>query len=333
MEEARAGDVQRVLAVPARIQLNPDKVMHLVPKASGIVREANKWVGDPVAFGEVLAVFDSADMANAKSKYLDALKKETLAKANLTRETQLHDKQISAAQDYQNAVAEGEAVRIDLQLARQHLHRMGLNSKEIDALPEADANFLSRYELRSPMRGVIVERAIIKGELIDTAHEIYVIADPTSLSAEVYLFPTDFSLLEKSVELELLHPDGGRVTARIISMSPTVDSATGALRLIALLENSSSNWRQGGYAKAELKGKKESVALAVPKEAVQQIEGETVLFVRRSEGFEVRPVKVGICDQQCVEILSGLSPGESYAVKNTFLLKADHGKHEAEHMD
>lgn len=73
--KAAPGTIQKQVSAPARILLNPDKVMHLVPKLSGIVLEAHKWVGDPVVKGEILAVFESGDMAIAKSKYLDASKK------------------------------------------------------------------------------------------------------------------------------------------------------------------------------------------------------------------------------------------------------------------
>lgn len=333
LEVAQPGLVQTVVSAPARILLNQDKVMHLVPKVNGIVHEANKWVGQPIAKGEVLAVFESGDMAVAKSSYLDALKKEALASANLEREKQLHEKQISAAQDFQTSVADQEAARIEMELSRQKLHTLGLSRKEIDALPEADAALLRSYELRSPMRGVIIEKAITKGELIDTTREIYVIADPSTLWAEVYLFPSDFALLQEGLELELVHPNGNKITAQPVSISPSVDSSTGAVRLIASFVNQNGEWRHGMYALAALKGKATRVALAVPKEAVQQIEGEPTLFIKADEGFELRPVKTGLCDHQCVEILFGLAPGESYAAKNTFLLKADHGKDEAEHMD
>ncbi|MCE5316647.1 MAG: efflux RND transporter periplasmic adaptor subunit [Parachlamydia sp.] len=330
---AEPGKVQTVVSAPARILLNQDKVMHLVPKVNGVVHDANKWVGQRIKRGEVLAVFESSEMAVTKSSYLDALKKEALAASNLEREKQLHERQISAVQDFQNAVADQEAARIELELSRQRLHTLGLSRREIDALPDADPTLLRNYELRSPMNGIVIEKTITKGELIDTTREIYVIADPSSLWSEVYLFPTDFALLQEGLELELIHPNGNKSMARPISISPSVDPSTGAVRLIAEFNNSDSDWRQGMYALAELKGKATSVALAVPKEAVQQIEGEPTIFIYKEGGFELRPVKTGLCDHQCIEILFGLAPGESYAAKNTFLLKADHGKDEAEHMD
>ena len=51
------------------------------------------------------------------------------------------------------------------------------------------------------------------------------------------------------------------------------------------------------------------------------------------EGFERRDVKTGKADDTSVEIVSGLSSGDQIAVQNTFLLKAELGKGEAEHHD
>ena len=69
----------------------------------------------------------------------------------------------------------------------------------------------------------------------------------------------------------------------------------------------------------------------VPRAAVQEIGGESVVFVRTPEGFEKREVVLGRGDQDGVEVVFGLDPGERYAAANTFVLKAELGKSEAEH--
>ena len=53
--------------------------------------------------------------------------------------------------------------------------------------------------------------------------------------------------------------------------------------------------------------------------------------MRDGEGFEARQVKTGREDDDDIEIVSGLAPGETYAVANTFTLKAELEKGEAEH--
>jgi membrane fusion protein, heavy metal efflux system len=69
----------------------------------------------------------------------------------------------------------------------------------------------------------------------------------------------------------------------------------------------------------------------VPRQALKTIKGNPTLFVRHAEGFEARHVRTGREDDDDVEILGGLAPGETYAVANTFTLKAELEKGEAEH--
>ena len=70
----------------------------------------------------------------------------------------------------------------------------------------------------------------------------------------------------------------------------------------------------------------------VPKTALQTIKGERVVFVRSERGFEARQVATGREDDRAVEIVSGLFAGEAIAITNTFVLKAELGKAEAEHQ-
>jgi cobalt-zinc-cadmium efflux system membrane fusion protein len=61
------------------------------------------------------------------------------------------------------------------------------------------------------------------------------------------------------------------------------------------------------------------------------VKGSKVVFVGESGGFRVRPVTTGREDSLNVEIVSGLEFGETIATSNTFTLKAELGKAEAEH--
>ena len=70
-----------------------------------------------------------------------------------------------------------------------------------------------------------------------------------------------------------------------------------------------------------------TVRLAVPRAAVQTIRGDQFVFVRTANGFRKRSVKLGSSDDASFEVLSGLEPGETVAVANTFVIKAG-PKHE-----
>ena len=72
--------------------------------------------------------------------------------------------------------------------------------------------------------------------------------------------------------------------------------------------------------------------LCVHAGAIQTFERKTVVFVREGgDKLEARPVELGNSDQRFVEIRAGLSPGEKYVAENSFVVKAEMGKGEAEH--
>ncbi len=92
-------------------------------------------------------------------------------------------------------------------------------------------------------------------------------------------------------------------------------------------------WRPGAVAAASIVLTESRATTLVPRDAVQTIGGEPMVFVRTASGFEARTVATGRSNERLVEILSGLSAGEVIAVKNTFLLKAELGKNEAQETD
>lgn len=330
---AGPGIIQRTAQLPGKVIINTDKLAHIVPKVSGIVLKTTKNVGEMVNQGELLAVLESKEMAEAKSAYLAALKKQQLASSVLDREQNLFDKKISASQDYHSAKSDEEQSSIDLELARQHLQTLGMTAQEIDDLSESSAPHLRVYEMPAPIKGTVLEKNITNGEMIGTDRETYIIADLSNLWGEIIIYPHDVSSINTGQVAELRASDGTMTKARIIYLNPVIDEDTRTAKAIASINNSTGKWRPGTFFSATIILDAQKVNVAIPKNALHNIEGKNVVFVAKENGFEIRPVTMGINDSKNVEITSGLEPGEKYASTHTFLLKADHGKDEAEHMD
>ena len=102
--------------------------------------------------------------------------------------------------------------------------------------------------------------------------------------------------------------------------------------MVASVANPGHLFRPGSFVTAEIPLSRAHVEVLVPKAALQTINGERVVFVRTERGFEARQVATGREDDQAVEIVSGLFAGERIAVGNTFVLKAELGKAQAEHQ-
>jgi cobalt-zinc-cadmium efflux system membrane fusion protein len=333
LHQAAPGVLQKIARAPAKIALCSDNLVHIIPRIAGFVLYTNKNLGEKVEAGEMLAVLESREIAEAKAAYLSALKKEKLTSTTFAREQKLYEKKISTAQDYYIAENNWEEAVIDAELARQKLHAVGINEQEIGQLPHADPQGLRLYELHSPISGTVISRHVTPGEFIDHDREIYAIADLNTVWAEISLSSKGRIWAKEGQTVRIKMHDGVAVNAKLIYLSPTVDEETCASQAIAEIDNSSGIWIPGMFASAELIVLEEPVSLAVPKEAIHNIDGIDAVFIVQENGFEVRPVRTGRSDEKYYEILSGINPGEFFAGANSFLLKAELKKDEAEHMD
>ena len=124
---------------------------------------------------------------------------------------------------------------------------------------------------------------------------------------------------------------GDEGDARIIFISPLLDIDTRTARVVAEMDNADRVWRPGTYVRARIVTEETAVNLAVPLSAVQTIADEAVVFVRIEDGFEKREIVLGRRDEKSAEVIFGLDEGETIAISNTFVLKADLRKREAEH--
>lgn len=330
--QAAAGSLNTTLSTRGKITIHPDCLVHVLPKVPGVVKEARKNIGDSVKQDEIIAVLESREIADVKATYLAALEREKLAGTQLDRETNLHSKKISAEQDFINAKSAYQESKINLQLAGQKLRAFGLGEREIDLLSNQNIPELRMYEVRSPIDGTIINRHITKGEFIGDTTTIYEIADLTNVWVEIGLFSGDIchacqgSFVEVSVPSE--NPVNGqsqnqREKAKILYVCPIIQEESITARAVAELPNSDKKWRPGTFVNVEISKGETVCEIVVPKEALQNIDGADVVFVKNSDGFEKRIVQTGKSDDNHVEIVSGLEIGEAFADANSFILKAE----------
>lgn len=106
-------------------------------------------------------------------------------------------------------------------------------------------------------------------------------------------------------------------------VSPLLEERTRTARARVVLPNPEGLWRPGMLVKAHILVKTITPKVAVPKSALQTIDGKTCVFVREPDGFRPRPVTTGQEGENLVEILSGLKPGEEYVSFGAFILKGE----------
>lgn len=318
-------------AVPGVLAASQDRQARVTARLGGIVAEVRKALGEEVARGDVLAVLESREAADAKGEFLAAMRTAALAETTLARETRLWRQRVSAEQEFLQARTTAEEARIRVDLGRARLAALGLSEDEVTALARQPAATLRRLELRAPMAGRVTARNAVLGASVAADAEVFAVADLSVLWVELTIPPRDLPMARQGQTVLVTGEGDARTEGKIIFLSPILDPDTRSARAVAEIPNGDGTWRPGGFVTAHLSTGEQRVDVLVPRDAVQEVEGKKVVFVRNEKGFELREVEVGREDAASFEIIFGLDAGTEIAVANAFSLRAELSKSEAGH--
>lgn len=330
LAEVGPATIAKRLVVPGSIVPNADLIAHVSVKLSGTVAELRKNIGDDVIKDEVIAVLESREVADAKSEYLAARLTNDLAQDLSNRDKTIWEGRAIPEQQYlrsRNAAAQS-AMKVNI--ARQKLMALGLADSEIAALPDASEARLRRQDVRATISGRVVERKVELGTAVGRDNletELFVIVDLSRVWVDLSVASSDLPLIKEGQSVKISARGlSETTTGKIVFVSPLVDKDTRTARVVAEIQNADRTWRPGSFVTAAVALSERSVLVVAPTTAIQKFEGRTIVFVRTKVGFEKRAVVLGQKEDQTLEIASGLAPGETIAVTNTFSLKAELSK-------
>jgi cobalt-zinc-cadmium efflux system membrane fusion protein len=271
-----------------------------------------------------MAVLDSRELAEAKADFMAAHSREQLADKVYSREKALFEKQATSAQDVQEAEQQLTEARIALRLAEQKLIALGASTEEITKLIGNGKDPLTRYEISTPLAGVVIEKHVAKGETVNEDSDIFTIANLDTVWVNLTVYAKDIADVKKGSKVLIrADHDGTEAEAEIASITPFMDAATRTATARVVLPNQAGKWFPGTFVTGYIRHKHDTAAVAVPRDAVQTVDGQTVVFTEHdAESFELTPVTIGKSDRTTVEIVTGLKAGTRYVSQGAFHLKA-----------
>ena len=210
--------------------------------------------------------------------------------------------------------------------------KVGDSVREGEVLATVESNeSLKTYSITSALNGVVAERNINVGEQTNDK-TAFVIVDLSTVWVDVAVFPRDAGKVHVGQAVRIGNPANDlNAEGEIVAIAALGTSGNQSLSARVLLNNTEHQWTPGLFVNVDVMMAKKSVALAIRNEALQDHEGKQVIFVKEKDGFEPRPVKLGRTDGEFTEVLAGVNAGETYASKNSFIIKAELGKDGAEH--
>ena len=324
VKAAAATTLTLEVSLPGEIVANADRLAHIVPRIPGVVREVRNRVGDRVESEDVMAILDSRELAAAKSKFLASETRVELAQAILVREENLWKKKIGSEQEYLHAKNAFAEARIALREGKQALHALGLSEADVKMLSEEPDTALTRYEIRAPFSGEVIERHIVRGEMLKEDSQAFVVADLGTVWVNLTVYQKYLPSVHVGQTVRISPGKGMKEKTGVISyVSPLVEEATRTATARVVLDNENGQLRPGLFVTAVIISGELEVDIAVERTALTEIDGKTVVFIETDDGFAPREVKTGRSDETLVEITEGLSAAEAYVVKGVFSLKSE----------
>uniref|UniRef100_C6DYP0 Efflux transporter, RND family, MFP subunit n=1 Tax=Geobacter sp. (strain M21) TaxID=443144 RepID=C6DYP0_GEOSM len=319
---AKPQQLAGVIRATGKVEVNADRIAHVAPRIPGKVVSVRASLGDSVSAGQSLATLDSVEVGEAIGRYRQSKTRLALAQGNMDRVKALVDRKIAARKDILQAETDYKTAQTELATDEERLSLYGVSVAEVRAGARKPL-----LPVRSPIGGIVTEKHAIVGELADPSKSLYTVADLSSVWVLVDINEKDLAKVHKgqgAVVTVGAFPDL-KLKGRITYIADLVDESTRTVKARVEVKNPGRKLKPEMFATAELALAADAPpVLAVPEDAVQELDGKKVVFVaEEGNRFEARQVQLGRSAAGLVEIASGLKEGENYAAKGAFILKSE----------
>ncbi|NNE67569.1 MAG: efflux RND transporter periplasmic adaptor subunit [Pyrinomonadaceae bacterium] len=216
----------------------------------------------------------------------------------------------------------------DLASSRERLIVLGLSARKVDAL-KSHKQINADLPIVSPVSGSVTERMVNRGEVISKNGAIAEVTDLSTVWVIGQVFERDLGKLRvrSGASITTDSYPGQLFRGNISYIDPNLDADTRTAQVRIEIPNPNQKLKIGMYvnvAYATLGGSEKTHPL-VPKEAVQSIGSQKVLFEATDDpkSFILRPVRVAQQKSNAVAISEGIFVGDRVVTQGSFLLKAE----------
>lgn len=336
-EQVATAKITTAIATTRAVSSEIQATAEIVPPDDGIARVGSKIsgritrlpvpVGAMVKAGQLIAVVDSPELGTAKADYLVASAQSRLTRETADREKILFEKKISAEQDYRVAEAEATKARASKEAAEARLHTLGFSDAQLQRFT-AEQHSSSSIMVTTPIAGVVVERPVSLGQVIQPEDTVGVIMDLRSVWMQVDAYERDLAQLAIGQKVTARVPawPEREFTGDIQSIGAVVDRKSRTVKVRVVIPNPDGALKPGMFAKVNLAGSKGEPrqGLFVPSTAVQRDGDKFIVFVPISETeFQLREVETGVGADGWVQIARGVTAGEKVVTTGAFQLKSE----------
>jgi membrane fusion protein (multidrug efflux system) len=265
-----------------------NEMVDLKPEIAGKVSILNINEGQAVRKGQLLVKLNDADL---QAQFLKVQAQIKLADEKLNRYQQLLKIQGVSQEEYDAALNQLGALKADAEVLKVQI---------------------GRCSITAPFDGVLGLRNISIGSYITPQQIVTTIQQLNPVKI-------DFSIPERyaakihtgSTINFTVEGNANKYQGTVYAVEPGIDVASRALKMRARANNSSNTLKPGAFAKIELILGNDENAIMIPTMSVVPVLKGQQVFVCKNGKSEAVPVETGLRTEKMVQIISGLSKGDS----------------------
>lgn len=319
--------VSDTLRVAGQITFNENRVARIGATVTGRVTDMTANIGQSVGRGTVLGRINSSDLSTQQLAYLRARSQYELNRRAAERAQQLYAADVIAAAELQRRQSEASISHAEMRAAADQLRLLGVSASALGQLG-GQGVISSSTPILSTMNGVVVERNLALGQVVQPADALFVVADLSKLWA-VALVPEQqvrFVKQGQTVALEIPALDGAKREGRLVYVGQVVDPKTRTVVVRTELDNRSGELKPQMLATMLVTATPEKQPV-VPNAAIVRENNKDYVFVETSPSkFRIRAVSLGEEVAGKRVVISGVKPGERIAIEGAFHLNNERNR-------
>lgn len=324
-------EVAETLRVAGRIDFDEQRLARIGATVTGRVTEIQAVLGQDVKRGETLALINSSELSSAQLAYLKSRSQMELHRRNAERAKALYQADVIAAAEMQRREAEFEIAGAETRAARDQLRVLGVSDGAIERLGRTGA-IDSVTPVVSTLSGVVVERKIATGQVVEPTDALFAVADLSRVWAVAQVPEQQVSQVKvgQAVSIEVPALNNEKLTGKLISVGQTVNPETRTVLVRTELGNADGRLKPAMLASMLIEARPVE-RLVLPAAAVVRENDEDHVFVAVGDG-RFRLTKVGLGPEQGGRrvILSGLKAGDTIVIDGAFHLNNERKRMEFE---
>lgn len=315
--KVRRAPLPVTLTLTGELLAEPDRTARISSTVAGRLEEVRFNEGSVVKRGDVLALVRVPDVGRLRGALAAATSRARAARANADRLQPLKESRLESEQAVLNAEADAHAQEAEAKALVEQLSAMG-----------ADNGTGFVVSLRAPISGVVVARNAVAGQPIATDTVLGSIVDLSELWFLARVFEKDLARLHTgaAAEVEFNAYPTEHFHGTVDYVSQQLDPVARTLTARIRLQNEGTKLRLGLFGRAHVDVAEEHPSapqLLIPRDAVFDIDGKRVVFVKAADGdFVLHTVTLGAAAMDDVQVLAGISEGEDVVSSGGFTLKS-----------